>query len=176
MFRFSIFVAILALAFSAGSAEASALPDEVQKHIDDMRKSCRELGATPIDPEKGFLVSADLNGDGISDWAIDEGKFQCDGAWSAFSGSGGAQVYVYTGLPGNKARQAFVHGANGMRLERNVGRARLWLGVGGPLCGQAHPISNADAIPCERPLVWNKVSNKFEFAPLSTIKLIRQVR
>ena len=61
------------------------------------------VGGKPVAPSKNFLVKADLNGDGQIDWAIDEAEFNCDGAASMFSGSGGSQIYVFAGKGGNEA-------------------------------------------------------------------------
>ena len=88
-------------------------------------------------PKGTFLISGHLKGDGYTDWAIDEGAFNCDGAWGIFSGSGGAQVYVFAGTSGTRAGESFVHGAYGMRLQHSNGRDILWLTVGGQLCGQS---------------------------------------
>jgi hypothetical protein len=166
-------ILIMATAISLACAEPVPIPREVAAHIEGMKQSCRQLGGTPIAPKDTFLISADLKGDGLTDWAIDEGSFNCDGAWSIFSGSGGAQVYVFAGISRNKARQSFMHGADGMRLERESMRGRqiLWLTVGGKLCGRSDPPTSTEAIRCERSLVWNKTTKQFEFAPLSTIKI-----
>jgi hypothetical protein len=166
-------ILIIATAISLACAEPVPIPREVAAHIEGMKQSCRQLGCTPIAPKDTFLIGADLKGDGLIDWVIDEGGFNCDGAWSIFSGSGGAQVYVFAGMSRNNARQSFVHGAYGMRLERESVRGRqiLWLTVGGKLCGRSDPPSNAEAIHCERSLIWNKTTKRFEFAPLSTIKI-----
>lgn len=169
-----ILFAVTALSLASGFAYAASnrLPPEVSAHIEDMSQSCREAGGTPMAPQKGFLISGNLIGEGSTDWAIDEGKFNCDGAQDLFSGSGGSQIFVFAGIPGNEARQPFETGAYGMRLERRTGRDTLWIKVGGELCGQSGESSNADAIACERPLVWNKTTQQFDFAPLSTIKIL----
>jgi hypothetical protein len=170
--RSLIVAAASLLPYLAASAATPPMPAEVTAHIEGMKDSCRQAGGEPIEPKASFLISADLNGDGQTDWAIDEAGFNCDGAWSTFSGSGGSQVYVFAGMPGNTAPQAFVHGAYGMRLERTGGHSRLWLSVGGKLCGQSGLPSHAEAIQCERPLAWNKATRTFKFGPLSTIKIL----
>jgi hypothetical protein len=113
MNRFVIVWVVCMLPPFAASAATPAMPPEVAAHIEGMKKYCRDAGGEPIKLEDSFLVSADLNGDGQTDWAIDEAGFNCDGAQSTFGGSGGSQIYVFAGTPGNRAHQAFVHGAYG---------------------------------------------------------------
>lgn len=173
-----ISTAVIAVFCALGPAYAASvpLPQEVAAHIEDMKHSCREEGGTPLPPEKTFLVSGDLTGKGTTDWAIDEAGFNCDGASSIFGGSGGSQVYVFIGITGNRARQAFQQGADGMRLTRRGKHDTLWLTVGGPLCGQSGELSHADSVACERPLVWNEAAQKFDFAPFSAVRRLNPLR
>jgi hypothetical protein len=175
VYRFSSALAACLLLSVPALAAAAPMPPEVRGHIEDMKKECRQSGGSPAEPADSFLIIADLNGDGRTDWAIDEAGFNCDGATSTFKGSGGSQIYIFAGITGNRTRQAFMHGAYGMRLEGTAGHARLWLTVGGELCGQTGSFSRAEAISCERPLVWNTLTKQFEFAPLATVKLLKQV-
>jgi len=94
-----ILIAGMAISLASGLACAATgpIPQEVAAHIEDMNQICREAGGTPAAPKIGLLVSGDLDGGGAVDWAIDEGRFNCDGAVSIFSGSGGSQVYVFVG-------------------------------------------------------------------------------
>lgn len=164
--RSAAMIVLLALGSSVAAA-GIRVPNLVSSYENGLAAQCREVGGTPAEPSPGFLIRGDLNRDGIGDWALDEGKFNCTGAASLYGGSGGSQVVVFLGLPGGGAKQAFQHGAFGMRLER-VGTAEtLWLEVGGSLCGQSAPASLADATFCYRPLVWDQEHERFAFAPLS---------
>lgn len=167
-------IALIVMISSANLACAASvpIPQEVASYIEDMKQSCKDAGGTPMAPEKTFLLSGHLKDAAHLDWAIDEGGFNCKGVWGFFSGAGGAQVEVFVGLPGNRARHASEHGANGMRLEHQIGHDTLWLHVGGPLCGQSGSPSYADSVQCERPLAWNNATGEFDFAPLSTIKIL----
>lgn len=126
---------------------------------------CREFG-TPGD-KSGLLQTADLNGDGVTDWVLDQGVYVCNGAASLFGGSGGSQVSVWAGRRDGGASQPFSHGAFGAKVENG----RVWLSVGGELCGQnTAGRSRAEYQGCERPLVWNTRSAAFEFAPVSAVR------
>ncbi len=125
-------------------------------------------------PKGTFLISGQLKGDGFTDWVIDEGAFNCDGAAGIFSGSGGAQVHVFAGTSETRARESFVHGAYGMHLQHSNGRDILWLTVGGQLCGQSGYPSHAQTVQCERPLIWDKAAQTFNFGPLSMVQGPRQ--
>lgn len=168
---------ILLLVFGISAPAAGAdVPQPVSSYEKGLAAGCREVGGRPAEPSPGFLVRGDLNDDGIEDWAFDEGKFNCTGAASLYDGSGGSQVVVFIGLPGGGAQQAFQHDAFGMRVER-VGTAEsLWLGVGGPLCGQSAPSSAADAIFCYRALAWDQEHERFVFAPLSGARFLNHIR
>jgi hypothetical protein len=148
-------------------AASDKVPEEVAAHMQRMADECKKVGGTPLSDkfaEQGPFA------DGLEFWAIDEGAFHCDGAASLFSGSGGSQVVVYLSLPNGHARQVFAHGAYGMAIERTGGSAKLWLGVGGPLCGQKGNPTTADAISCERPLRWDAKAQRLDFAPLSSAR------
>jgi hypothetical protein len=161
------------LSVAAFGAYVPASVDAYEKHLTD---ECREVGGIPAQPDVGFVARGDLNGDGIEDWAFDEGKLNCTGAASIYGGSGGSQIVVFVGVPGDGAKQAFQHGAYGMKLERVGAADTLWLLVGGPLCGQAHPSSRADAISCDRPLLWDQARGRFDFAPLSRARFPSRIR
>jgi hypothetical protein len=167
---------VLAMLAVGHIAWAAAIPHEVSAHIEDMKALCRQSGGMPAVPKKGFLISGHLTDSGFMDWAIDEDRFVCVGAWSIFGGSGGSQIYVFVGQPGNEAEKAFNHGAFGFRIRRGRGRDTLWVNVGGPLCGQAGNPSHAESALCERPIVWDPALKHFDFAPLSTIHMFSRPR
>jgi hypothetical protein len=176
MGRIVALMALIAAGTFPAAAFGSPAPAPIAAYEKQLADACREVGGTPAQPSPGFLVRGDLNGDGIDDWAFDEGKLNCTGAASIYGGSGGSQIVVFVGLPGGGAKQAFQHGAYGMRLERVGATDTLWLLVGGPLCGQAHPPSLADAISCERPIAWDQARQHFDFAPLSRARFPSRIR
>ena len=156
----------LGLGMGASAAVAApALPAAAKAHVADMRTSCKDAGGRPgRSPE--LVQIADVTGDGRADYVINEGAFDCVGAESYFSGgSGGSSVSVYVSDTTGSAKQAFTHGVFGVHMERSGQTARVWLGVGGPLCGQKQFRSRAEAEDCWRPLQWK--GGKLDFAPVS---------
>jgi hypothetical protein len=170
--KFKMMIALLGgalLAVPALAAQPVPVPPQVSAYAKQMGDSCRQVGGKP-GSSPHLAQRGDLNGDGIADWAIDEGGFDCEGAASLFSGSGGAQVVVFIATRDGGARKAFEHGAFGMRMEQAGGHTVLWLVVGGPMCGQRNARSRADMINCDRPLVWDARHRRMEFAPLSRVR------
>jgi hypothetical protein len=154
-------------------ASPDKVPEEVAAHMRDMADACKQVGGTPLpDPfvERGNLA------DGLEFWAINEGAFQCDGAASLLSGSGGSQVVVYLSMPTGHAKQVFARGAEGMAVEHTGNSVKLWVGVGGPLCGQKGNPTHAEAISCDRPLRWDANTQKLDFAPLSQARIPSRLR
>jgi hypothetical protein len=174
MHRYLLALLTFLAAISPASAQEitlvsrGGLPEEVVKHIHDMADACMQVSEKPLsDPtiEHGNLAA------GLEFWAINEGTFQCEGAASLFSGSHGSQVVVYLSAPSGHAKQAFAHGAYAMTIDHAGTSSKIWLGVGGQLCGQGGNPTRAEAISCDRPLIWDADAQKLDFAPLSEIRI-----
>lgn len=159
---------------SIGSALAQApqaTPAVVRDALSEMSQDCRDAGGVPKKAPK-LLVIAELTKDAWPDYIINQGAFNCEGAASLFSGSGGSEVSIYVGTPDGQAFPAFSSGALDVRIDRTTMPNRLQLLVGGPLCGeQAIPARSRSALTsCWRPVVWNFDKKKMEWAPLSQIQ------
>jgi hypothetical protein len=163
-------LAAVAIAVVLGGA-AGKVPAEVIAHITGMDQECRDGGGQASHP--GSLVEHGVIGkDATEVWVIDEGKYQCDGAASLFSGSGGAQVVVFAKQNDGSVRQVFERGAYGVSFMPTGSSSELLLRVGGGLCGQAGDPTHAETIACDRPLIWRRAIQKMEFAPLSQVRPI----
>ena len=174
----------LLLCLAAGAAQAQnqaalaqaakKLPRIVQQELAEMMKSCKEVGGKPA-KSPGLLTVADLTGDGLPDFIIDQGAFFCDGAASLFSGSGGSQMSVYVGSADGQASAAFDAGSFGVKVDKDSKPAKLMVTVGGPLCGQkvTDKTPRSDIKSCWRPVVWNDKTRKMQFAPLSQIQPVQ---
>lgn len=166
-------------------------PPEVAAHVQEMNDVCEGSPSSDGKPKPGQSGTYDpvedgehfkfhprslvehviLKGSGAEVWAIDEGRYQCDGGpASLFSGSGGSQVFVFARLGDGQVKQVFVHGAYGMSLTLSGAASAILLQVGGPLCGQTGEPSHGDSISCSRPLLWDQAAVKMDFAPLSEAK------
>lgn len=164
MMRYRTRAAALVVALmAAGVAQAQGRPPApVLAAVQAMDTMCREFG-TPGD-KSGLLRAADLNGDGVADWVLDEGAYVCEGAASLFGGSGGSQVSVWAGRRDGGASEPFTHGAFGAVIDGG----RLWLMVGGEMCGQKTAgLARAEYEGCRRPLAWDARTGRFDFAPVS---------
>lgn len=172
-------LAALPLAFLLllGAAQAQApkkLPAVVQKELAEMARTCRDVGGKPM-KSPDLLTVADLTGDGIPDYVIDQGSFNCDGAASLYAGSGGSQMAVYVGTPDGQAFPAFSSGSFGVKVDNSSKPARLQIVVGGPLCGQRVTANTprSEYKSCWRPVDWNEKKRKMDFAPVSQAKFIQ---
>jgi len=166
--------ALFMISANASDQAQKKLPALVQNELSEMLKTCSEVGGKP-GKSPGLLTVADLTGDSVPDFIIDESAFNCEGAASLYSGSGGSQVYVYVGTSDGQAIEAFSNGNFGVIVDRKSKPAKLLLIVGGPLCGQkvTPQTSKVEMKQCLRPVVWDGQTRKLEFAPLSQIQPVQ---
>lgn len=80
------------------AAAARGLPAPVAAHIARYAPQCRELGGK-LGYGQPFILTADFDGDGRTDYLLDPQNLRCDGAATAFCGNGGCQISI--ALSGN---------------------------------------------------------------------------
>lgn len=165
---------VASMAIAAHARAQEAMPSSVQSAVTEMTQMCQDAGGKPVS-SPSLLQVADLTGDGVLDYVLDQGSFNCDGAASLFSGSGGSQMFVYMGIPGGQAKQAFTSGTFGVKLEKGSRPAGLKVLVAGELCGQrlTDRMSRAEYKSCWRPVVWSARAKAFGFAPVSQITMVK---
>jgi hypothetical protein len=134
----------------------------------DMADACGQVNGKPL--SESIVEHGNLSA-GLEFWAINEGAFQCEGAASFFSGSGGSQVVVYVSTASGDVVQAFDQGAYGMTIDHTENSSKIWIRVGGQLCGQRGDPTHAEMISCDRPLRWDANVKKLTFAPLSEARI-----
>lgn len=166
LFALALLASLSSLAVSASAG--SPLPKAVQTALAQVAAVCREAEGKPT--TKDAIQRADLNGDGHEDYVLDVGAVICDGAASIY-GDREKGVLVFAGDGKGGAVEAFNGSSFGTRLEGAGGAAKLWLSVMGADCGRKPAASFAEESFCERPLQWSAKSRKFEFAPLSMVKM-----
>ena len=154
----------------AAQAATSPLPAVVAKAVKDTAAICTEVGGKA--DTSNAVKRADLNGDGIEDYVLDVGSVNCDGAASIY-GDREKGVLVYVGDGKGGATEAFNDMSYGMTLEGAGPAAKLWLTVSGQSCGKPPAKDFASENFCDRAIVWNAKTRKFDFAPVSTVKMVQ---
>ena len=71
------------------------------------------------------------------------------------------------------ATSAFTDSAYDAKLEGTGPAARLWLTVSGAQCGKKPAADFASETFCDRPIVWNGKTRTFDFAPVSSVRMIQ---
>jgi hypothetical protein len=154
---------------SSALAAESKLPAVVAAELKAVAAECVEVGGKALTEEA--IKRADLNGDGKEDFVLDVGSIQCDGAASIY-GDRSKKVTVYVGDGAGGAVAAFSDMSYGIRFEGTGIATKLWLTVVGEECGKKPAADFASQKFCDRSLVWQGATKKFEFAPISTVKMI----
>jgi hypothetical protein len=147
---------------------AAPWPEAVANHVREMDASCKQVHGQPV---TGPRIEYGRLDEGPEYWAVDEAGYQCSGAESLFSGTGGSQVTVYLAQTDRPPRKAFEHGAYGTVIEPDGDRSKIWITVGGPMCGQTGEIIHATMMVCDRQLRWDETSEKLDFAPVSEARI-----
>lgn len=95
-----------------------------------------------IEFQPGFIEMTDLNGDGLEDGIIDYQYVLCDGASTAFCGSGGCTLRLYSGGRNGLFAEAGEFLSYGLKVRGSGSKARISIAVHGSECGKA------GAAPC----------------------------
>lgn len=145
------------------------LPHPVSAALTAQLDLCREVGGAAN--AGSALGRADLNTDGMDDFVLFTGWIRCENAWSVYGDRlKGVQIFVADSR-GN-ALEAFTGSAYDVRIETTADGTRLWLTLSDLDCGRSRTASFAEAVFCERPLVWDAVGGRFDYAPLGSMRLI----
>lgn len=159
-----------------GSSASAALPSLVQKHIDRLHFACRNSGGGEgghARPLPGFITQSDLNGDGLPDYVMDTGKFNCSKSmWNDM----GAPLTVYLAQDANTVVQSFEQYHSGLRINRAVQPVRIEMSVTRGDCGQS-----ADKVPrqgiaaCDRTVVWDGKRKRLGLGPIANLHFMPYV-
>jgi hypothetical protein len=154
----------------AAQAQSPKLPAVVAADLKGIAAECTGAGGKALTADA--VKRADLNGDGKEDYVLDVGSINCDGAASIY-GDREKGVTVYVGDGAGGAKNAFSDWVYGATIEGAGPAARLWLTVSGQQCGKKPAADFASENFCDRSLVWNAKTQKFDYAPVSTVKMIQ---
>jgi hypothetical protein len=167
-------VVVLGLSLLCGPASASAddaaFPAPVAKALGELTKTCTDAGGKPS--TKAAVRQTDLNGDGRTDFVLDVGSFQCQGAAAIF-GDREKPVQVFLADDAGGAELAYSGLAYSVKLEGTGPQAKPWVLLTGEGCGKPKARWANEESYCDRPLVWNDETKKVELAPLSAAKPVR---
>lgn len=129
-----------------GGPPFSEAPPSASARMNYLTEQCRAASGSVGDSSR-VPTGADLNGDGIADWVLEEGLFHCPGQPGMFANSrAGSNMSVYVGGAPEGSRAAFAHGVYNAAVIEDGGAWTLWGVVGGPMCGQ---IVTAETPPVE---------------------------
>ncbi len=162
--------ALASLAWVQRAAAQEKLPPAVAEAVKSNADLCREFGATP---DTGRAVQkVDLNADGKPDYVFFVGTIHCPGAASLY-GDREKVVRVYAGDGAGGAVEAFSDMVFDVKLEGSGPTAKLWLTTSGAGCGKPPAPDFSQENFCDRAIVWNAKTRKFEYAPASTVRMIQ---
>jgi hypothetical protein len=159
----------VAVSPSANPAAQAKVPATVATDLAAIAAQCSEVGGRPRTADA--LKTVDLNGDGNDDYVLDVGSVSCDGAASIY-GDREKGVAVYVGDANGATVTAFSDSVFGAKIEGSGAAAKLWLTVSGAQCGKKPAADFASEAFCDRALTWNATTSKFDYAPVSTVRMV----
>ncbi len=130
---------------STALAQFSNLPPGIQAAIKENEKTCDK--APKFKPK--FVAERDVNGDGVKDYVLDYGQFECDGSSTYFCGTGGCLTQVFASLPNGSYVKVLDENVRDLKFRRVRGRPAMVLDLHGSACGKV------GAAPCPRTLLWD---------------------
>jgi hypothetical protein len=130
---------------AAALAQFSNLPPNIQAAIKENEKSCDKA---PKFKAK-FIAERDVNDDGVKDYILDYGEFECDGSSTYFCGTGGCLVQVFASLPNGGYVKVLDEDVRDLKFRRVRGRPAMVLDLHGSACGKV------GAASCPRTLLWD---------------------
>ncbi|MEA2872780.1 MAG: hypothetical protein QOH67_2756 [Hyphomicrobiales bacterium] len=144
MTRAGLLLVLLILPATA-LAQFSGLPPNVQAAIKENEQTCDK--SPKFQPK--FITERDINGDGVRDYILDYGEFECDGSATYFCGTGGCLTQVFASLPNGGYVKALDENVRDIKFRQIGKRSVIVLDLHGSACGKV------GAAPCPRVLAWD---------------------
>jgi len=129
-------------------------PPAVAQKMVDMDTACRVAGGRP--GGGAYIFVQDFSGDGVNDFLISEGNYNCIGKSDAFRAGGKAVVEIYV-TSGGDAFRGFYEVVHGYRILDSRPRT-VQIVRDGAACGRA------PSATCTVTLRWDPPSRKFTAA------------
>ena len=145
------------------------MPAAVQAVVDDLAAMCREAGGTP-DIEDA-VRRVDLNQDGHVDFVVFAGNARCTFA-ASFYGDREKLLVVFAADGNGGATEAFSDAVFGAEIEESDDGPKLWLTTMAGQCGKPRAEYFSEESFCDRAIEWNRDTGRFQYAPLSTVRMI----
>lgn len=168
-------IAALWAAFAAGaSAQRASYPPALQTALNEARQMCAEIGGLPFSATDA-IESRDLNGDGVADFVVRDGHYNCQGGASLYTGNSEGGIMIFDGA--NRAANAAPFSSPVIaHFIDTSGAPTLVLVLGGQFCGAPPARSRAEAasVLCERPVLWNAAARRFDLSPMAQRRPYRE--
>ena len=129
----------------------AASPPAVTQKIAGMDAACRVAGGRP--GGGAYIFVQDFSGDGVNDFLISEGNYNCIGKSDAFRAAGKAAVEIYV-TRGSDAFRGFYEVVRGYRILDTRPRT-VQIVRDGAACGRA------PSATCTVSLRWDSLSGNF---------------
>lgn len=161
----SIGAALLLLLTSqpAAAAPQPPLPAPIAKQFADMADQCKD--ATGQRGRIGQAITrADLNGDGIEDYVVEDADYDCPGAVSLFAGTAatGNPLSLYIADKSGGVRKVWSGGVGEWSVKPRAGKPTLFVQV---ICGNNANKPVSDWKWCDERLLPNPGPGKWVAVP-----------
>jgi hypothetical protein len=159
-------IALAGLTQLAAAAPSKPYPAQVSAEIADGRKECLSVGGKSMTASAEAVELSDVNGDGLPDYLVDYGQFQCNGAASSnlYCGTAGCPVVAFVAAPNKQYVQVSLGHLRGYTVVKADNLTLLQVNLHGSACGQV------GAYDCVKRLRY--ASGRFEpYPPEQTAKV-----
>lgn len=171
----ALFAAAWASLAMGAAAQRASYPPAMQTALNEARQMCAEVGGLPFSATNA-IETRDLNGDGVADFVVRDGQYNCQGAASLYTGNSEGGIMVFDGA--NRAANAVPFSSPVIMhyVDTTGPRPTLVLVLGGQFCGAPPARSRAEAasVLCERPVAWNAAARRFELTPMAQRRPYRE--
>jgi len=141
------------------------VPPDVLAEVNKINELCSDQPLRQADIDACAVQGLDLNGDGLSDYLINDASLPSGVMASCRHGShGGAGIVILVQRGDGSFIKAFDQTVQSLKVDLSKERPSLWAQVGGRYCGQDGSFASAEAIQCERELIWVPEKEQVDFA------------
>ncbi|MET7247869.1 hypothetical protein ABZT49_31410 [Methylobacterium sp. EM32] len=147
---FSSVIVPVALIFVVLSSYQGTRAQELPRALrDEIDRDVRDCTPGKDAPRRRFISRQDVNRDGVPDFILDYGGFQCGSLASHYCGPAGCATVVYASKKRNGYVKVFSETVRDRHATTVNGRPALVAGLPGSACGLA-PFE-----PCRKTLTWD---------------------